>query len=214
MLKSIVNILLTLVFAETAIGVPIAPVPTDVVGPAVRAYTQTLPLANERGPEKVRSESLGVVTDAPTVLVRDVRSGAVLLQQESAAQRPIASITKLMTAMVVLDHGKADAAPAVVRQAAVAASPSSLRAESVRTRLGGVLFLVNALLQLELFVRDEESAIQWLRQQVTRKPQTFQEIHPQFLKELGQTSVSPEEKFVFKKKDIAPGTMTVHLLSA
>ncbi len=36
----------------------------------------------------------------------------------------------------------------------------------------------------------------------------------QFLKELGQTSVSPEEKFVFKKKDIAPGTMTVHLLSA
>ena len=93
MLKSIVNILLTLVFAETAIGVPIAPVPTDVVGPAVRAYTQTLPLANERGPEKVRSESLGVVTDAPTVLVRDVRSGAVLLQQESAAQRPIASIT-------------------------------------------------------------------------------------------------------------------------
>ena len=41
------------------------------------------------------------------------------------------------------------------------------------------------LVQLELFVRDEESAIQWLRQQLTRKPQTFQEIHPHFIRELG-----------------------------
>ncbi len=38
--------------------------------------------------------------------------------------------------------------------------------------------------QLELFVRDEETAIQWLRQQLERKPQTFQEIHPQFIREL------------------------------
>ena len=40
------------------------------------------------------------------------------------------------------------------------------------------------LVQLELFVRDEETAIRWLRQQIERKPQTFQEIHPQFLREL------------------------------
>ena len=40
------------------------------------------------------------------------------------------------------------------------------------------------LVQLELFVRDEETAIQWLRQQLDRKPQTFQEIHPQFIREL------------------------------
>ena len=44
---------------------------------------------------------------------------------------------------------------------------------------------VRELLQLELFVKDEETAIQWLRQQLTRKPQTFQEIHPHFIKELG-----------------------------
>ena len=41
------------------------------------------------------------------------------------------------------------------------------------------------LVQLELFVKDEESAIQWLRQQLTKKPQTFQEIHPHFIRELG-----------------------------
>jgi hypothetical protein len=44
---------------------------------------------------------------------------------------------------------------------------------------------VKELLQLEFFVIDEASAIQWLKQQLTKKPQTFQEIHPQFLKGIG-----------------------------
>ena len=39
--------------------------------------------------------------------------------------------------------------------------------------------------QLELFVKDEETAIQWLRQQLEKKPQTFQDIHPSYIKELG-----------------------------
>jgi hypothetical protein len=44
---------------------------------------------------------------------------------------------------------------------------------------------VKEVLQLEFFVTDETSAIQWLKQQLTKKPQTFQEIHPQFLREIG-----------------------------
>jgi len=44
---------------------------------------------------------------------------------------------------------------------------------------------VREVLQLKLWVTDESSAIQWLKQQLVRKPQTFQEIHPQFLKEIG-----------------------------
>jgi hypothetical protein len=44
---------------------------------------------------------------------------------------------------------------------------------------------VKEILQLELFVNDEATAIQWLKQQLTIKPQTFQELHPQFLKEIG-----------------------------
>ncbi len=44
---------------------------------------------------------------------------------------------------------------------------------------------VKEILQLELFVSDEASAIQWLKQQLTKKPQTFQELHPQFIKEIG-----------------------------
>jgi len=44
---------------------------------------------------------------------------------------------------------------------------------------------VREVLQLQLFVSDEASAIQWLKQQFTKKPQTFQDIHPQFMKEIG-----------------------------
>ena len=43
----------------------------------------------------------------------------------------------------------------------------------------------NGVLQLELFVKDEETAIQWLRHQLDRKPQTFQDIHPAYIQELG-----------------------------
>ena len=38
--------------------------------------------------------------------------------------------------------------------------------------------------QLELFVVDESSAIQWLRKELANKPQTFQELHPKFMKEI------------------------------
>ncbi|MCY4388233.1 MAG: DNA methyltransferase [Desulfurellaceae bacterium] len=44
---------------------------------------------------------------------------------------------------------------------------------------------VKEILQLDFFVSDEATAIQWLKQQLTKKPQTFQDIHPQFLKEIG-----------------------------
>ena len=41
-----------------------------------------------------------------------------------------------------------------------------------------------ALEQLSLFVDDEASAIQWLRQTLIAKPQTFQDVHPHFIREL------------------------------
>ncbi len=44
---------------------------------------------------------------------------------------------------------------------------------------------VRNVAQLELFVRDEESAIQWLRRELARKPRSFQDIHPDFIPELG-----------------------------
>jgi hypothetical protein len=43
---------------------------------------------------------------------------------------------------------------------------------------------VSELRQLELFVSDEATAVQWVRQQLDRKPQTFQEIQPQFMQQI------------------------------
>ena len=44
---------------------------------------------------------------------------------------------------------------------------------------------VRDVIELQFFVINEESAIQWLKQRLFQKPQTFQEIHPQFIKEIG-----------------------------
>ena len=43
---------------------------------------------------------------------------------------------------------------------------------------------VKDILQLELLVTDESTAVQWLRQQLTKRPQTYQELHPNFMKDL------------------------------
>ena len=44
---------------------------------------------------------------------------------------------------------------------------------------------VGGMEQMSLFVSDEQSAIAWLGQLLKDKPQTFQDIHPLFIKELG-----------------------------
>ena len=49
------------------------------------------------------------------------------------------------------------------------------------------------LIQLDLFVTDESSAIEWVRAQLQRKPQTLQNLTPQFLQEIG-VSWSKHEK--------------------
>ena len=50
---------------------------------------------------------------------------------------------------------------------------------------------VQEIEQLSLFVTDEKSSIQWLRSELSKNPQTYQEIHPKFLRELHK---APHEK--------------------
>jgi hypothetical protein len=78
--------------------------------------------------------------------------------------------------------------------------------------------------QLDLFVTDEGSAIQWLRQQLTIKPQTFQELHPQFLREIGgwekheealELSGLLEENFLrYDGREAVPGPIHSYLSTA
>lgn len=44
--------------------------------------------------------------------------------------------------------------------------------------------LTKKFTQINLFVTDETSAIEWLRQQLLKKPQTRQDLHPNFMKEI------------------------------
>jgi len=55
-------------------------------------------------PVKRRVESLGIKTAAPSVFVADVASGSVLFAKDPHRPLPIASLTKLVTAMVFLDQ--------------------------------------------------------------------------------------------------------------
>jgi len=49
------------------------------------------------------------------------------------------------------------------------------------------------LQQFSLFVSDESTAIQWLRQLIKEKPQTFSDINPQFMQQLGGWSKNEEQ---------------------
>lgn len=55
-------------------------------------------------PIKRRSESLGVKTTSRTAFVADVSTGSVLYAKDPHRVMPIASLTKLVTAMVLLDQ--------------------------------------------------------------------------------------------------------------
>jgi DNA modification methylase len=53
--------------------------------------------------------------------------------------------------------------------------------------------ILGEVYQMSAFVSDEESAIHWLRQHLKEKPQTYQDIHPQYIQE-AQRSWKKNEK--------------------
>ena len=59
--------------------------------------------ANSFGPQRIDNDSLGILTTADSVLVLDERTNLALFNKSAEDIRPIASITKLMSALVLLD---------------------------------------------------------------------------------------------------------------
>jgi len=87
---------------------------TDILRPSHLALTAEAKTVEEaadkgheygdlQGPVKVDAESLGVKLTAPSSALIDTKTGKVLFAEGHDRIVPIASITKLMTAMVVLD---------------------------------------------------------------------------------------------------------------
>lgn len=77
--------------------------PPAIVLPAEAAPAPLEAGVKPKAPRKIDPESLGVKLTAPTAALIDARSGEVLFSQGDDRIVPIASITKLMTAMVLLD---------------------------------------------------------------------------------------------------------------
>jgi D-alanyl-D-alanine endopeptidase (penicillin-binding protein 7) len=77
--------------------------------PQTRAFLPIAHAADEdsklMAPVKKDSLRIGVETSARAALVVDWRTGVPLFEKDADTAYPIASITKLMTALVVLDHG-------------------------------------------------------------------------------------------------------------
>lgn len=55
-------------------------------------------------PKKIPNNSLGIKTTAKSVLVRDEASGKILFEKNPGERLPLASLTKLMTALVLLEN--------------------------------------------------------------------------------------------------------------
>lgn len=76
----------------------VAPAPPT---PGLTPAAPMLPAA----PTKVRAESLGIVVTAKSALVADAASGTLLFEKAPREAHAVASLTKLMTALVVLEEG-------------------------------------------------------------------------------------------------------------
>ncbi len=70
------------------------------------AFAHSLPKVGDTGfgPQRLETNSLGVLTSADSAIVIDKRTSKVLFEKQTKEIRPIASITKLVTVLVLLDQ--------------------------------------------------------------------------------------------------------------
>jgi len=85
-------------------------------------------------PDKINPDNIGVKVSAKRFVALDLESGRLLLQKDSNLRQPIASITKLMTALVILDQQPNWLAEVTLEQRdeTIGAFPHVYRGEQVR----------------------------------------------------------------------------------
>ena len=103
-------------------------------------------------PQRIYGDYLDVKTTAKSILAVDVKSGQVLYQKNSQEVLPIASITKLMTALVFLDNNPG-------WQKEVYTIAADRRNGGIIYLNGGEVLTVENLFKTVLIVSDNDSAI-------------------------------------------------------
>jgi len=116
------------------------------------------PLAIAQGAPQKSGSPAAKATREPdlrsaAVMVLDDRTGEVLFQKNATSSQPIASITKLMTAMVVIDAKLDRAEPIEIRED----DKSKVKWSSSRLRIGSVVTR-DDLLRLALMASDNRAA--------------------------------------------------------
>lgn len=115
-------------------------------------------------PHKIDNQSLGVKISAPSAAIMDRNTGTILWQKNANQVRSLASITKLMTALVFLDHnpGWEESVTMIQEDETNGNSANVLRGEVVKVRDLFYLSLVasdnnatNALVRSTGVARDE-----------------------------------------------------------
>ncbi len=76
---------------------------TFLSGNVMDHYFSISGIDKQVAPNKVDEKNLGVIVSAEKFIAIDVRSGKVLLQKDPDKKQPIASLTKLLTALVIAD---------------------------------------------------------------------------------------------------------------
>ncbi|MBI4139221.1 D-alanyl-D-alanine carboxypeptidase [Candidatus Uhrbacteria bacterium] len=81
--------------------------PAEAATPSPAAFVRPLPRAEQAPrpapPKKQRKESIGIATTGRSAFIADVATGQVLYAKKPHDVMPIASLTKLMTAIVLMD---------------------------------------------------------------------------------------------------------------
>lgn len=99
---SLTSALLALLLTPLLAGVPPRPIGLpELVHTALP--TAAFPQSSWRGPVRIHPERIGVLTDSQHVLVRDAQTGRTLFSRGSGVARRTASITKLLSALVLTD---------------------------------------------------------------------------------------------------------------
>jgi D-alanyl-D-alanine endopeptidase (penicillin-binding protein 7) len=150
----------------------------------------------------------GVAFGSAHVLVVDEASGEVLLEKNAATAAPIASLTKLMTAMVVLDAGQDLGAPVRIEDADRDTLKHSRGGVAVGTELSRA-----ALLALALVASDNHAAAA-LARTYPGGPAAFAEATRRKIDALGLTRTTLVEPTGLSPDNHASAQDMVKLLQA
>lgn len=127
---------------------------------------------------KVGAEEIGI--SAKSAIVMDMASGRILYAKNIDEQLPMASTTKIMTAIVALDHGKLE------DTVEVSASAAGVEGSSMYLAAGERITLENLLYGLMLVSGNDAATA--IAEYIAGSPGEFAELMNQKAKEIGADS--------------------------